>query len=115
MNHRRRYVLGMELDLICPERLRLLRCAKDAINLHSEVVVGLRDVIGCPEIFEAFMGAVKVSSGRVKQAFKAYDDHLYSHGCHLVKDAAAARLPNAGSDGVLAAMQQPQHHAAIRR
>ena len=97
----------MGLDLICPERLRLLRFAKDAINEHSEVVLGLCDVArtGCPEIFEAFMGAASVSSRRVKRAFQAYTDHLVSHGCGPVQYASAVRLPCAGRDGALFATQ----------
>src|SRR5215469_11061836 len=80
---------GMEPDRICPERVRLLRFAKDVMNQHSRLVVVLRDVAvaGCPEIFKAFMEEVNLSSGRVKQAFKAYTGHLDSHGCDLAQGA----------------------------
>ena len=83
--------MGMEPDRICRERIRLLRFAKDAINQHSQVVVALRDVavVGCPEIFEAVIEEVNFSLGRVKQAVKAYTNHLDSHGCGLVQGAAA--------------------------
>ena len=76
---------GMEVDRSCPEGVRLLRFAKAALNHHSEILVGLRNVSGAgPEIFEAFMGEVS-SSRRVKQAFKAYTDHLDRHGCGRFK------------------------------
>src|SRR5262249_53876927 len=81
--------MGMKPDRICPERVRLMHFARDVMNQHSRLVMGLRDVAaaGCPEIFKAFMEEVNFSLGSVKQALKAYTTHLHSHGCDLVHGA----------------------------
>jgi len=97
-----RYAHGITPDWICPERLRLLRFAKAVSNDHGEILVGFRSVAVArrPEIFEALMKQVKESSGRLKQAFKAYTDHLDSHGCGRFETPQRFAWQKPGRDGV---------------
>ena len=85
-------------DIICPERVRLLRQANDALLEHGELVKTLSDVAGQgrPEVFAFLRRQVAVSSDHVMAAFAVYSDHLELHGCGRFKTLR---------DSVLAATQ----------
>jgi hypothetical protein len=89
----------MKRNGICQERARLLEFAETAVTRHCKVITYLRQAAGNghPEIFKFVMEQVTQSSGYVKQAFKAYAEHLEQHQCSRSPVAAAVQLPSAAA------------------